>query len=724
MSDPAMALAPSVTNGAAMAPAPSVASGAAMTLTPSVTSGAAMALAPSVTSGAAMNAELFINREQSWLEFNNRVLEEAQDKNNPLFERLKFLAICFSNLDEFFMVRISDVLTLAEVKGAGRDPSGLTPDEQLIEISKKTHKMVTDLYNTFTRSIVRGLKTEGIEFVDVPRLTTDERVAVERYFNTTLFPVLTPMAIDRSRRFPFISNCSLNIILELDGHERHAVIQVPPVVPRFFELQPGKRFILIEDIIKTYANRLFEGNRVLYAHCFRITRNSELDFDEEDADDLLNEIEKSVKKRKRGEPVRLEIEKNANKKLSKFLQKTLDLDAGDVYEINGPLDLTFLMPFALKGPARLMNLPIAPSRAPAFEGWEQPENVWNAIKSGDLLVHHPFESFDPVTRFVHAAACDPGVLAIKQTLYRVSGKSPIVASLIHAAENGKQVTVLVELKARFDEENNIIWAKKLEQAGCHVVYGLVGYKTHCKMILAVRREEDGIHRYVHLGTGNYNDSTARIYTDLGYFTCKENFGADVSALFNVLTGYSNYIRFNKLVTAPASLRNSFIALIDEEIQNASLGMPAGITAKMNALVDPEIITALYRASQAGVKINLIVRGICCLRPGLPGVSENIRVVSIVDRYLEHSRIYKFENGGEPRVFLSSADWMQRNLDRRVEIAFPIEDESLKERIGRILDLQLSDTVKLRELAADGSYHRARRRTRDAVHSQLALHENP
>ena len=667
------------------------------------------------------NNELYINRELSWLEFNSRVLEEAQDKSNPLFERLKFLAICSSNLDEFFMVRVSGVEALAEFRGVGRDPSGLTPEEQLAAISKRAQQMVLDQYNCFTRSILRSLRDEGIAFVDYNGLTEEELTVVKRYFNTTLYPILTPMAIDHSRPFPFLSNCSLNIILELEEEtERVAVVQVPSVVPRLFELEPDKRYILIEDIIKPLAHELFPGNKVLGAFCFRITRNSDLDIDEEDAHDLLNEIERSVKKRKWGEPVRLEVEKGSKKKLCKFLQKTLKLTGDSIYEIAGPLDLTFLMPFSLRGPAHLRNTPIKPIHSPAFGNLD----VFDAIKAQDILVHHPFESFDSVTDFVRAGAEDSDVLAIKQTLYRVSGDSPIVKSLILAAENGKQVTVLVELKARFDEENNIQWAKRLEESGCHVVYGLVGYKTHCKMCLIVRREEDGIHRYVHLGTGNYNDSTARLYTDVGYFTCKESFGADVSALFNVLTGYSSYTRFNKLVVAPVDLRSSTIELINNEIQNAKMGLPSGITAKMNSLVDPELIQTLYRASQAGVPINLIVRGICCLRPGVPGVSETIKVVSIVDRYLEHSRIYSFENGGEPRILISSADWMQRNFDRRVEVGVPIEDAELKDRLTRIMNTYLSDTVKLRELNADGTYSRPRKRGRESIHSQIVLHGNP
>lgn len=670
--------------------------------------------------------ELFINREYSWLEFNNRVLEEAQDKSNPLCERLKFLAIVSSNLDEFYMVRVSGLTALLELGLMPDDPAGLSPAEQLSGVSKRVHKMVYEQYNCYNRSVVRALRTDGgVDLVSAGELTEDERTFTERYFNTTLFPILTPMAIDQSRPFPFLRNRSLNILLELEKRDsaespRYAVVQLPPVVPRYCEVSSG-RFILLEEIIQTFIYRLFNGNKVLSSYCFRITRDSDLEFDEEDTADLRSEIEKSIKKRMWGAPVRLEIEKAMRKPMRKFLEKTLELDDLNVYEIIGPLDLTFLMSFVSKCPAYLKLAPINPVRPPAFS--VPGVSVFDAIRAGDILVHHPYESFDAVLDFVRTAAWDQNVLAIKQTLYRVSGDSPIVKSLMEAAENGKAVTVLVELKARFDEENNLLWARRLEQSGCHVIYGLVGYKTHCKMCLVVRREDDGIHRYVHLSTGNYNDSTAKLYTDLGFFTCKETYCADASALFNVLTGYSLYNRYNKFIAAPDGLRQAIIGHIENEAKNAVLGRPAGITAKMNALVDPEVIAALYKAAMAGVSIRLIVRGVCCLRPGIPGISESITVVSVVGRYLEHSRIFRFENGGNPVTLLSSADWMQRNFDRRVEIAFPVEDPVLKERLDQILETILSDTIKLRTLMTDGSYIRVDRRGRESVQSQLLFHES-
>ncbi|MCL2407877.1 MAG: RNA degradosome polyphosphate kinase [Defluviitaleaceae bacterium] len=676
-----------------------------------------------------LKPEHYINRELSWLAFNGRVLEEAQDKGNPLFERLKFLAIFSSNLDEFFMVRVAGVMTMADVKGTSlaKDVSGLTPPQQLAKISASAQSLVASQYAAY-KVIVKGLKEQGIEFVSMKNLAASELGKVERFFSNELFPILTPMAIDAGRPFPFLSNCTLNMIIELadenTGKIRNAVVQVPDVVPRVYELEDNLRYVLLEDIIKHFAHRLFTGNRVISAVCFRITRNSDLDIDEEDAPDLLNEIERSVKKRKRGEPVRFEIEKNAKDKQLGYLQKTFKLDDNDVYEIAGPLDLKFLMGFYFQyGSAwpALRNFAFQPFTKPVLAGWDAPEAVFGAIRQADIILHHPYESFDPVINFVKAAAADPNVLAIKQTLYRVSGKSPIVAALMQAAENGKQVTVLIELKARFDEENNIQWAKKLEMAGCHVVYGLVGYKTHSKMCLVVRKEDDEIRRYIHLGTGNYNDSTARIYTDLGYFTCRESFAGDVSSLFNVLTGYSGHNKYNKLITAPTFLRRQFIDMIEQEAKNAAAGLPSGIIAKMNSLVDPEIIAALYRASQAGVQVKLIVRGICCLRPGVIGISENIEVSSIVDRYLEHSRIYAFKNAGEDRIYVSSADWMQRNFDRRVEIAFPIEDDGLKGRIMNILNLSLADNVKRRVLQPDGTYVRAKKRG-DEVWSQILFHE--
>jgi polyphosphate kinase len=681
-------------------------------------------MSPSVKTNLA-DPSLYFNRELSWLEFNERVLEEAQDKTNPVFERLKFLAITASNMDEFFMVRVSGLMDQLAAEFTGRDPSGMTAKEQLSAISERVHQMVQRQYNCLNRSIRPTLEKEKIFFMDFKDLRKDQKDYVLNYFDSTLYPILTPMAIDQSRPFPLLSNKSLNIIVELDDRssELYAVVQVPSVVSRFLELPSNgessrKEIIFLEDVIKQFSYKLFNGHKVLNAYTFRITRNSDLTIDEEDTEDLLDEIEKSIKRRKWGEPVRLEIEKNMNTALRRFLETALELSERDIYEISGPLDLTVCMKLAsMKGFDRLKNQPLDP--VPAVDFYEK--DIFEAIREKDILLHHPYDSFDAVVNFVKTASNDPDVLAIKQTLYRVSGNSPIVNALIQAAENGKQVTVLVELKARFDEENNIIWAKKLEKSGCHVIYGLVGLKTHCKLCLVVRRDEDGIRRYIHLGTGNYNDSTAKIYTDMGYFTCKETFGHDISALFNVLTGYSLNLSWNKIAVAPVSLRELFMKYINNEIKNANSGKPARIIAKMNSLVDTGIIQALYKASIAGVKIILVVRGICCLRPGIEGISENIQVVSIVDRFLEHSRIFYFENMGEAKIFLSSADWMPRNLDKRVEIAFPIEDQALKDKIFEMFKITVNDTVKLRIQQPDGTYHKVDRRGKENVQSQLYFH---
>ncbi len=668
----------------------------------------------------------FINRELSWLEFNERVLEEAQDKSNLLLERLKFLAITESNLDEFYMVRVSGLLEQVWAKHETPDISGLTPSQQLKLISKKAHEMTLKQYNCLNRSILPGLEKEGLFFVKPSELSLEAELYVKRYFNSTVYPILTPMAIDQSRRVSLLNNKSIYLIIEIDkgGETHYAVMQIPTVIPRIIKLPyNGQRheFILLDDLIKENSEKLFPGHSIKNQALFRITRNSDLEFDEEDTEDLLVEIEKSIKSRKWGEPVRLQAERSMAKNSRKFLKKIFNLDEGDVFEIPGIMDLNVWMGFYFSTNTQafehLKNRPLPPQPAPAFMN----KSVFDAIKESDILVHHPYESFDCVVNFVKEAASDPDVLAIKQTLYRVSGDSPIIKALMLATENGKQVTVLVELKARFDEENNINWAKKLEKAGCHVVYGLVGLKTHCKLCLVVRKEEDGIRRYIHLGTGNYNDSTAKIYTDLGYFTCKESFGQDVSSLFNVLTGYSSNNNWNKLAVAPFNLRQNFLRFIHNEAQNARNGKPAGIVAKLNSLVDEEIIRALYSASQAGVPIRLIVRGICCLKTGTE-YSENIVVMSIVDRFLEHSRIYYFENAGNPKIFLSSADWMPRNLDRRVEVSFPIDEPALVARIANILHCTQNDTVKLRLLQPDGSYEKVDRRGKESIQSQLMFYQ--
>ncbi len=664
----------------------------------------------------------YLNRELSWLDFNVRVLEEAFKKENPIFERLRFLAITASNLDEFFMVRVAGVMEQVRSKYTTPDLSGLTPQQLLNSLREKIALFMEKQYSCFNRSILPVLRNNGFEFVEPEDLNEEQTAFLQRYFSKVLFPVLTPLAVDRSRPFPMLSNKSLNIAVRLEeksGEPCFAVVQVPGILPRFLEIpmpdESRRGLFLLEDVIDMMLPELFELHKIKAACPFRLTRDSDLEIDEE-AEDLMIEVQKSIKKRKRGRPVRLELEQHCDKEIREFLIEMLNINEKDIYELTGPLDLTFLSKVAgIPGCAPLCFKPIVPVSPPAdFWGYS---DIFEAIREGDRMVHHPYETFDCVTEFVRRAAEDENVLAIKQTLYRVSGNSPIVAALIKAAEAGKQVTVLVELKARFDEETNILWAKKLEAAGCHVIYGLAGLKTHCKILLVVRQDEDGIRRYVHMGTGNYNDSTARIYTDIGMFTCREPFGADASSLFNVLTGYSMPPEYNRFIVAPQGMRKFFKQRIRRETENAKRGLPSGITAKVNSLVDPEIIGLLYEASQAGVPIQLIVRGICCLIPGLPGISETITVRSIVGQLLEHSRIFRFENGGEPHIFMGSADWMPRNLDRRVELVFPIEDERLRERAFSILDLMLSDNANARLMQPDTSYVHIDRRGKASVNCQ-------
>lgn len=661
------------------------------------------------------------NRELSWMDFNYRVLEEAMERENPVLERVNFLAITASNLDEFFMVRVAGVLDQIHEGVTRPDPSGLTPVELFHKLAEKIHFFAKKQYSCLIRSILPELQHNGLRFVTVEELNNKQQKYIEQYFSDEIFPVLTPLAVDTSRPFPLLSNKSLNIAVRLQNSNEEsifAVIQVPSILPRFLELPSnnGRAFILLENIIMYKLQELFELYKIIAYTPFRITRDSDLEIDEE-ADDLLIEIQNSIKKRKRGKPVRLEIGKKCDSELKEFLVETLEVTDEEIYEHSGPLDLTFLSKFGrLDKCDNLRFESIVPVSPPAdFYGYD---DIFEAIRVKDRMVHHPYESFDAVLRFVKKAAEDERVLAIKQTLYRVSGNSPIIAALIKAAENGKQVTVLVELKARFDEENNIQWAKKLEKAGCHVIYGLTGLKTHCKICLVVRKEEDGIRRYLHMGTGNYNDSTARFYTDIGMFTCKEEYGIDASSLFNVLTGYSIPPEYNKFIVAPTGMRKFFEHMIIKEIDNCKMGLPSGITVKVNSLVDPAIIKLLYTASQTGVKISLIVRGICCLIPGIKGISENIKVYSIVGQLLEHSRIFKFENGGTPVIYMGSADWMPRNLDRRVELVFPVEDEELKERSFKILELMLSDTVNARLQNSDTTYALIDKRGKRKINSQM------
>lgn len=662
----------------------------------------------------------FINRELSWLEFNNRVLEEAQDINNPLCERLKFLSIVGSNLDEFFMIRVASIQSLVEDDFLKIDPSGLTPPEQIQRISARTHRQVFDMYNCFNRSLKKALIKEDIHFIRTNDLNDIQLDFIRDYYDNNIFPVLTPMVVDKNKPFPLILNKTLNIALLLQDttsdNPVFGTIQVPSVLNRFIEIpssETKKSFILLEEIIKLNLTALFDNNKILATGCYRITRNAFLDVAEDESEDLLTAVQLSLKQRKWGSAIRLEIEHGINPVLLRKLEEELEISTEAEYQISGPIDLTFLMKLSgLTGYDSLRYEPIKPNPTP-ING----DDIFQAISKQDILLHHPYDSFDMIVDLVKKAAEDPNVLAIKQTLYRVSGNSPIVEALAQAAENGKQVTVLLELKARFDEQNNIIWAKKLETAGCHVIYGLVGLKAHCKILLIVRREDGLIKRYVHLGTGNYNDVTAKLYTDLGLLTANPYYGADASAIFNTLSGCSTPSHLYKLTFAPINLRQKFLDLIHRETEYAKLGKTARIIAKLNSLVDTEIIEALYEASSAGVTIDLIVRGICCLRPKIPFISENITVRSIIGRFLEHSRIYYFYGDGEELIFLSSADWMKRNLDRRVELLFPIEDQLAREKVMKVLDLALQDTAKARVLNAEGIYTRIDKRGKAIINSQ-------
>ncbi len=667
--------------------------------------------------------EYFYNRELSWLKFNLRVLKEAMVKEAPLLERLKFVAISASNLDEFFMVRVAGLWSNYDNGIEKRDASGLSVKEQLDAISEAAHAQVRT-QTKYLMALMAELDAVGLHFRRVGDLSEMGRDWLEEYYREVVYPVLTPMAVDASRPFPFLANKTLNLAVELvkaDGEHSMGLIQVPSVLDRITEVVPeGRRtFVFLEDIIASHCNDLFKGCHILDLVPFRVTRDSDLDIEEEDSVDLMKEVEESLRKRKRGVTVRLELFKTNNTRIKKFLEENLDVTDMEVYEINGALDPTCFFKFTgMKGMWPWLYEPFVPQRP-----LELPEDgdLFAAIREKDILLHHPYESFDPVVKLVSDAADDPQVLAIKQTLYRVSGNSPIVAALARAAENGKQVTVLVELKARFDEENNILWARRLEKAGCHVIYGLVGLKTHAKIILIVRREDNGIKRYLHLGTGNYNDSTAKLYTDLGLMTANDEFGSDASAFFNLLSGYSEPPVWNKLVMAPLGLREKIYALIDNEIEMVKAGKQGHIIAKMNSLIDQPVIQKLYEASAAGVHIDLIVRGICGLRTGIEGISENITVRSIVGRQLEHSRIFWFANGGEEQLYLSSADWMPRNLNDRVELFFPIETEEHIQRIKGLLDLYLRDNVGAHMMQSNGTYRRVRNKL-EPVSVQSTLYE--
>jgi polyphosphate kinase len=660
----------------------------------------------------------FINRELSWLDFNERVLEEVREPSNPLLERVRFLAICASNLDEFFEVRVAGLQAQIYENLEPQDPppDGMGPLAQLIEITRRAHDFVGRMYDVWLNELKPELLRYGIRLCAPHELTDAQNTFLDDYFNSQVYPVLTPLAIDPAHPFPHVHNKSLNLLLRIESDKPHArplyaVLQVPAVLSRLVQLpeEPDgqRRFVLLEDVLGPRLDALFGGFRVTERVAFRATRNSDLTIQENDVrSSLLSTIEETLRQRKWGAAVRLEISDRADDDfLAQLLPASaLELEERDVYKVPGPVDLAALAAVAkIEGFRDLKEPPYEPQMPAVLANRK---NVFVAIREQDILVHHPYESFGTVVQFIEQATEDPQVLAIKMTLYRTAEANPIINALARAAEDGKQVTALVELQARLDEENNIDKARMLHKAGVHVVYGIVGLKTHCKAALVVRRDHDGIRRYVHLGTGNYNPTTARQYTDLSFFTCRRDFGEDASALFNHLTGYSQGTTWNKLIVAPKHLANRLDTLIERERAHAEAGRPARIIAKLNSLVDPRIIETLYRASQAGVRIDLIIRGICCLRPGLSGVSDNIRVVSIVDKYLEHSRITYFQNGDDPEVFLASADWMPRNFRRRVEIMFPIEDPQLKRRlVDGILGVVLADNVKARELQPDGTYRR-------------------
>jgi len=658
------------------------------------------------------DARFFINRELSWLAFNERVLDEGLDPTVPALERLKFLAIASGNLDEFFMIRVAGLKQqmVGHVDESG--PDAMSPGEQLAAIATRCHEMVARQYRALLGDVLPNLDRVCVCLFSTAQLSPEAGQFLADYFAREVFPVLTPIALDPGHPFPHLRNKSLNLAVRFaatapGARLRYGVVPVPSVLPRLVEIPDGGRrtYVLLEDVISRSVAQLFPGMPVEGCWAFRVTRNWDLSIDEEEAEDLLVTIEREVRRRDRGSAVRLELAAQAEQHLADYLVRALKLGPPDVYRIDGPLNIPDLLPLLGRiDQKELHDEPFTPVVPPLVGDGER--DLFRLIREKDVLLHHPYESFDPVVSFIEGAADDPQVLAIKMTLYRTGKDSPVVRALQRAAENGKQVTALVELKARMDEEANILWARALEQAGVHVVYGLIGYKTHCKVTLMVRREAGGLRRYVHLGTGNYNPGTARIYSDLSLFTARDDFGSDATSLFNLLTGYSRPTQWKKFRVAPLALKPSVIEMIDREAEIARQTGKGRIVAKMNSLADSDVIKALYRASQAGVQIDLIIRGICCLRPGVPGVSERIRVISIVDRYLEHHRIWVFDAGGKREVWLSSADWMPRNFIRRVEVAFPIEDPSLKDRItDEILATQLLDNVKARVLLPDGHYER-------------------
>ena len=659
-----------------------------------------------------------LNRELSWLEFNDRVLDEAFDERWPLLERLKFLCISETNLDEFFMIRVAGVLD--QVWSGKVEPAedGLTPAEQLARIREAVLKMEARQTQGLVRDLLPKLAEAGISVLTWNDLGEPAREVARGWFRKNVLPVLTPLAVDPGHPFPFLSNLSINLAVEVrnpeTGEVKFARVKVPAALPRLVplrEIVEGKKkirpdkaeFLLLESLIQANLGELFPGLEIVSSHPFRVTRDADIEIQEDEASDLLATIEQEVRRRRFGAVVRLEVAPRTPKRVRKLLVRQLEILEGDVYEVEGPLGGGDLMSLVKLDRRELKDPPFTPAVPPVF--LEPDASIFSAIRAGDLLLHHPYDSFGPVVEMIERAADDTKTLAIKMTLYRAGAESPIIPALVRAAEKGKQVAVLVELKARFDEENNIVWAKALEQAGVHVVYGVVGLKTHAKIALVVRREKDEIRRYVHLGTGNYNPTTARVYTDFGLLTCRPEFGEDATKLFNALTGLAGRTSYERLVAAPKEMHRTVLDWIARETAHARAGRPSGIRAMMNALVDTKVIAALCEASQAGVPVDLSVRGICCLKPGVPGLSERIRVRSVVGRFLEHSRVFVFENGGERQVWLSSADWMPRNFFRRVEIAFPVVDPELARRVAQAVELTLSDNVRARTLNADGRYSR-------------------
>jgi len=651
---------------------------------------------------------LFINRELSWLEFNQRVLRQGQAGDVPLMERLKFLAIVSSNLDEFFMIRVAGLKRQVAAGVEARDISGLAAAEQLHLISLRVHRMVED-HSAAISEVVGHLRAEGLGLLDTRELSDEQTEFLVSHFTSEILPMLTPLALDELEPFPVLPGLCLNLALVLGGPEgndaptRVAVVPIPRNLPRFMTVpaQQAMQLVRLEDVIARNIGRLFPGCTVEAANLFRLTRDGDVAIDDDDVADLLQAVEEAVRARRRRAVVRLELSANPDPRIRNWLKQWCEVSEEDVYEVPGLLDATDLMDIATRSGFKHLRDPDWPAQPPRdlLAG----ENLWQTLQDKDVLLFHPYESFDPVVSLVDMAADDPNVLAIKQTLYRTSGDSPIVAALARAAEKDKQVTVLVELKARFDEARNANWARNLEDAGCHVIYGVAGLKTHGKLLLIIRRESHGIRMYVHTSTGNYNDRTARLYSDIGMMTADRDIATDAAAFFNLLTGYSQEVGWSKFAISPTGLRQRFIELIEREMKASSLDQPGLIVAKINSLQDKGICQALYRASRAGVRILLNVRGICCLRPGIKGVSENIEVTSIVDRFLEHARIFYFRNGGHEDVYLSSADWMARNLDRRLEILCPVVDSSLRRRLIRILETLFADNVKAMRLLSDGSY---------------------